>query len=179
MSHIHVACGEVDFEKILATDWAYLAGIYDGEGSVCTHQRTVISRTGPKNHLAIRFVVTNSSYDMLESLCMQFGGSIHTHRSTKTQSKPHYQWLVSGKWHIRELLRRMLPYLRYKAEEARLTIEFYKDAKIIETNRSQLTVTEQARRIAIIDKIRSIPGRRKPRTAMKVAGPIDYRKVSA
>lgn len=137
--------------------WAYLAGFYDGEGTITTTKQ---QRADGVSYYQLRFVISNTSYEVLKSLQEQFGGSIHGHKPTNTKHRKFFQWYMSSVEKTVPVLKGMLPYLRYKTQEIELALEFFK--RIRQSNQgTKLTPQELMARIDLINKIRSLPGRRR------------------
>lgn len=145
------------------TDWAYLAGFFDGEGCVAIietqRKRSRLSNRASYPYYQIRMVITNTDYLLLESLQQQFGGSIHIHCQTGERTSKQFQWMLDSRRKSEPVLRGMLPYLRYKNREVELALEFLCGVK---PNNGGLILTpkEVERRQRIVRKIRSLPGRR-------------------
>ena len=93
------------------TDWAYLAGIIDGEGCI-----NVSMNTGGAFFLQLR--ITQKNRNDLTELQKRFGGSIYPKRR---ESSVQLDWL-GRKADV--ILRKVFPYLRWKIDEAELAIAF-------------------------------------------------------
>lgn len=104
--------------------WPYLAGIFDGEGTV------YIGRSKNKNDtmvLNLQTKIANTSLNLMKWLVYTFGGSYSvsdskskTHPTYKTQ----YCWYPSGKQNRKEFFEGILPYLVIKKEQVLLALEF-------------------------------------------------------
>lgn len=96
------------------SDWAYLAGIIDGEG----HISVVDVRDG--RYTQRRLVVTNCCLPLLISLARRFGGRIHGHQPEgPKRTRASFEWYGYGAW-ATDILRHVLPYLIGKREEAEI-----------------------------------------------------------
>jgi len=101
---------------------AYLAGIFDGEGSVyinktsSPHSLKLWERKTP--NYALNCGVTNSYRGVLEIFQKLFGGSIYDRKSHQV-----YDYRID-RIMAKEMLKNLLPYLVIKKEQARIAIEF-------------------------------------------------------
>jgi hypothetical protein len=154
---------------VTEADWAYAAGLYDGEGCVSIYNVRTKARKRPialYPHWAIRVAVVNTSIEIIAFLFSTFGGSIDTHRKAgyRLSKKDSQQWYLSAKNDIEWFLNGILPFLRYKTREAELALEFLTG---VIPNRKGIILTEFEvdRRARIVTAIRSLPGRGKRRIA--------------
>lgn len=93
----------------------YLAGILDGEGSLC------ISR--PVNAASrLDFRVSNSSPYLVNWLKDVFGGRVNF-RPTRA-FRDEYVWFPSGKANKERLLLQLIPHLIVKKEQAKLALQY-------------------------------------------------------
>lgn len=102
---------------------SYIAGLFDGEGSVS------INATGPrKNDGAVnvshRLVVNISNNDeaIMFWLRTEMGGLVHSSLS-RLSTKRNYRWIAQGK-NARIFLAAIHPYVRIKRERVGLALEF-------------------------------------------------------
>lgn len=101
---------------------AYIAGIVDGEGSICiyTHKcRT--SRAGQ-----MKAVISNTNRELLEFVQLYFGGSISAVNSAVNKArgrKTCYQWVVASQKAL-HFLEPIEPFLRVKKLQAQIAIEY-------------------------------------------------------
>lgn len=100
---------------------AYVAGIIDGEGTICISRR----KKGNKIWNHTLFVqVSNTQEWLIEFLKLQFGGNTD-YRKAHDNARESWRWTA----HTREassFLRLILPYLQLKRPQAELAIEFQK-----------------------------------------------------
>lgn len=109
------------------TELAYIAGIIDGEGSICWGYYNAKSNNN-KPVLRLSIDVTNTDLNMLQWFLSKLDGSIcEDKRSLKPYTggyrhmKPSYKWELSGITRAQYLLKLLLPYLiikKIKAENA-------------------------------------------------------------
>ena len=109
MENGHVPTGE---------DVAYLAGIVDGEGSICIKRQD--AQYNPQFKLLLR--VMNTSRDLIDHLQGIFGGHVHQMKQV-TREKTLYELWWAG-YDAKPLLELLVPYLVIKKEQAELGIDF-------------------------------------------------------
>lgn len=101
----------------------YVAGFFDGEGTVGIGLSMDITRSGtwrPRHRLYVRIGSTN--LPILEMLKHQFGGSIHAYK-LKIGHAPAWGWALGPADSV-NFLRTIRPFLILKAAEADLAFEF-------------------------------------------------------
>jgi len=110
-------------------------------------------------------IMSNTSEKLIKSLHAEFGGRVHVYK--KAYSDKHKvisQWLVANRNECLHILTNIVPFLRYKDEEAKIAIEFLSG---IDRNfgGKPLPDEEVDRRNSLIVRLRSVDGRRNfPRT---------------
>ena len=100
---------------------AYLAGIIDGEGSIC-----IVRKFGPRSKnpsFLIRISVGMSCLQIIEFLQENFRGSIHKEKK-KLNRKQMYRWNIQGN-KAANFLEAIRPFLIEKKEKAKIAMEFY------------------------------------------------------
>jgi len=101
------------------TDLAYMAGIFDGEGSIGAYKPRCNLTKGTYS-LGVTIISTD------EWLChmfrMAFGGSINC-RQRRGKQLPVWEWKVQSH-RAAEMLKILLPYLHLKRSQAELAIKF-------------------------------------------------------
>ena len=106
-------------------DYAYIAGIIDGEGCIDLFKRKSAKYVAGYQ-LAPRITVTNTDICLLEYI-KDFTnlGTISTY---ERPNKPHWKrahlWQLYGSDNIKFFLESLLPYLRVKKQQACLLISF-------------------------------------------------------
>jgi hypothetical protein len=105
--------------ELTETQKAYLAGFFDGEGCV-----SLSKFQGPNNRTPVYqlHVVIAQKVVVLPELCELAGvGSVHV--KNDRNGTVYQQWRMSPHEGC-DFLKAILPYLKVKAEEARIAIEF-------------------------------------------------------
>jgi len=100
---------------------AYIAGLFDGEGSVCIIRVKPSKNNGevnPRYFLAID--IANTNLEILQWLKNIFGGNI---RHKSTINKPCYAW-YSSKLRANEFLRSIFPYIKIKNKQIKLVFDY-------------------------------------------------------
>ncbi len=100
-------------------DWAYLAGLIDGEGNIG------ISGAGRSISLIVSLQIGSTDHHLLEWVAERFGGEpirLINRTHAKSQWKPLWFWRVRGNRAI-HILRRLQPLLVIKAQQAWLAQE--------------------------------------------------------
>jgi hypothetical protein len=105
-------------------DIKYIAGIFDGEGSIGIHKRTIKeSSLGYLYYPKIRLGMTGEGVKVVELLQKQFGGH-NNWRIYGNYQKNLLTWTLTSKKDILSFLKSTLPYLIVKKQQAIKTIEF-------------------------------------------------------
>lgn len=111
----------------MALDINYIAGIFDGEGSIGIHKRTVKDASlGYLYYPKIRLGMTGEGVKVVELLKEQFGGYTEWRHYTKDQ-KDLLTWTLTSKLGISSFLTQVIPHLIVKRAQAQKTLEFLGD----------------------------------------------------
>lgn len=104
--------------KLSATDaeWAYLAGLIDGEGCIGTHRQTSTGRR------RVSFSMKQKYPAALIWVVDIFGGRIHEVKMG--QSQPGFLWRITS-GHAEAILRGTLPYLTLKKPQAEVALKLF------------------------------------------------------
>ncbi len=125
------------------TDWAYAAGLLDGEGCILIAKQ----RQGVKQffYYKVSIRITQNEYGMciLQWLKDTFGGCLCVCNKQSPKYKiPTYNWFISNST-SRPFLEGIHPYLKLKRAQAELALEF-----LNQTNRKKSS--RRTRNIALI-----------------------------
>lgn len=147
-------------------DWAYFAGLLDGEGTftvivqqrenrkVAWHRGT--RRTGNGVQLSPTVTFGMKSQPMTEWAKETFGGL-----SFSWNARGMYGWRLQRFGALQELLVQLLPHLRLKKEQARLLLEFIEHRIDSEMDEGRYHSPYDARCFELAYKIRSLNGNKK------------------
>jgi len=104
------------------TELAYVAGLMDGEGSICLSHRHKRDKYRCPN-----VTITSTTRALVEIPLQLFGGCICTHKTYKEHHKPHWSWRLYGNSAIK-FCTDIYPWLREpaKAYRAKLIALRYK-----------------------------------------------------
>jgi hypothetical protein len=106
-------------------DWAYLSGLFDGEGTFSIyHHKGQSSNGNPYDSTAIRIEITNTKIQLMEWLVKHFGGQYYHHRRASAKHNIAYGWRPKGRKNSEQLLLNILPYLVIKKEQAKIALEY-------------------------------------------------------
>lgn len=129
------------------TDLAYLAGFFDGEGSVyLVHEHT-------DNY---QLFISVSSIDkwILEWFVLAFGGKVNRQYRAKGNRKESWQWrMVDCKAEV--VLRALLPYLKLKKPQAELALEF-REVRLYHKGQNTINEAELILRESYRQKIKAL-----------------------
>jgi hypothetical protein len=111
---------------------SYLAGLIDGEGSICISTAlrwfwTNAAKTSRKQyHTYQLFVsVTNKSEKLMKWLVRNFGGKYYPKkRKDVVKWAQAWDWQIRGKANKERLLLGVMPYLVVKQEQAKIALEY-------------------------------------------------------
>jgi hypothetical protein len=106
-------------DSLGATDWAYLAGVLDGEGC--------FSATAPgRGRRGGRALIslTNTDRGLVEWLHATFGGSFSHRESRNPREKPQWAWRLEERRWLPTVLAAVRPFLRVKGGQAVLLSDF-------------------------------------------------------
>lgn len=114
----------MELELLDDTELAYLAGLFDGEGSV------LVNKIWNKNCYTyrMRICISSTFLDVILWLKEILGGNISTNKVYGNR-KESYVWQL-GANSAADLLFVMLPYLRIKKEQALIGTEFQSTQKL-------------------------------------------------
>lgn len=91
-------------------DLAYIAGLFDGEGSI-------IAKKDTRRGNAYRASVTNTNREVLVWICELLGyGRVYTHSQGHAVWKDSYVLFIMGLEHIKDFLDAIRPYVKVKRD---------------------------------------------------------------
>ena len=154
------------------TDKAYLAGLLDGEGCIriaSAYHTNVKKRVSPsvllstkKRNYWVQVLLGNSDVNVLKDIQEQWGGNLSL-RSSMRRGKP-FGNMTWNKQKAVELLRHLKPYLRIKAIECQVALEFVSLLNPPEHRGRRLTDEDLAIREAYKQKLSALKPCNQPQT---------------
>lgn len=109
--------------QLTATDAAYIAGLFDGEGSIGF--RRVHSSDGHTPGCVLRIRITNTHSEVLRWVACVVGApnKVFKRKPGKAHYLPYYEWSVSSQ-NALSLLHQIYPYLRIKRLQAEVAFRY-------------------------------------------------------
>lgn len=98
-------------------EWAYLAGLIDGEGCISAQA----PNRGDRYFAQVR--VVNTRLEMLEWIERRFGGVISFNRRATIKWRALYKWRIHGQAKVAWILIGCMPYLVIKRDQAHIALE--------------------------------------------------------
>lgn len=107
------------------TEWAYIGGLFDGEGSV------LLNKTG--TYRSLRVEVTSTSEELVEFLLASVGGTTMYRAPRQTHHRPSFVWRLHGPAAF-AFLKDVLPHLKEnsKIARSRMILEEFADLAVSE-----------------------------------------------
>lgn len=128
-------------EVIPERDLAYIAGLFDGEGSV------VIDRSHSNSYrLKVAFTMTNQ--EGIAHCAQTFGGRVFPSPPPRRRWSPRYQWHIHGDKAYR-FLKAIRPFTRVKSPEIDIALAFFEAYRTVRWQRvtpARIEAGEKARR---------------------------------
>jgi hypothetical protein len=156
-------------ERLSRDDLGYLAGIFDGEGSVIINLGTTRHRgEGHAPAYQLQVTISNTHRGLMEWIHASLGGSLTAHKFDRA--------LVCHNWKMTdaragEFLELLLPFLRVKREQAEVGIAFRAHIEQFKReNRRTRTLDQQeiATREGFRLRLRELKGKWAPRAVAEV-----------
>jgi hypothetical protein len=108
--------------------YAYLAGLIDGEGTITVYKHQQHMR--PTFQLKPRLIVSNTHQGVLNELVLRHGGYSRPHRKAQGQRSASFQWRVFAAEEIHPIIQGVMPYLLIKRHHADLITEFIESRRL-------------------------------------------------
>lgn len=124
--------------------WPYLAGILDGEGTICMWN---MNNAKGYQHITYSVVVYGTSLNLMKWLVLNFGGKYYLRTKTNLSKKPQYAWHPSGKKNKERILLGCLPYMVIKKEQAKVVLEFLRIKEQEKNPELRLKLLEKCKRL--------------------------------
>jgi hypothetical protein len=110
-------------ESLTTEELAYIAGFFDGEGSITIHENWRPSPRGKSPNHTLQVSIGNTDPQILAWIHAVFGGSLTIRPSTKPRHREVTQWIIRSNG-ASTFLRAVLAFLRMKKEQALIGISF-------------------------------------------------------
>ena|SRR3990167_4851389 len=130
---------------------AYMAGIFDGEGSVGIYSN------GHRNTVFLRLQVANTSLLLMEWLEERFGGSVYT-RNVKDLYQQRYDWQMRSR-EAAVLLETLLPFVLIKKAQAEVALRLYSEGVMDNQHHGRghpVPATELQRRRGLVEELKAL-----------------------
>lgn len=134
----------------------YVAGIFDGEGSIGIHKRSYKeSARGYLYSPKIRLGMTGIGISIVENLRNQFGGSLSLRRYS-TKNKDLLTWTITSRKEIIYFLESIGPLLIVKQQQAIEVKDFYQNGsyKQKDWKSNRMSDVEYRRREILCEKVK-------------------------
>lgn len=134
----------------------YVAGIFDGEGSIGIHKRHYESASrGYLYTPKLRLGMTGNGIKIVEMLQKQFGGFNH-YRRYSGKNKDLLEWTLQSRKDTLSFLKKIVPLLFIKKEQGLKVIEFYEDgpSKQKDWKSNRMTDEEYNRRGNVCEQVK-------------------------
>ena len=106
------------------TEWAYLAGLIDGEGTIGIYKHYDPRRKTDGMYYQLNFRLANSNKEVIDWIISKLGGNLVVYQPRYKQSLKSYVWSAIRKDLQLTVLKGVLPYLIIKKRQAEIGIKF-------------------------------------------------------
>lgn len=132
----------------------YLAGVFDGEGCLYVHENRTKRKHGIVVTLQARACVSNTFLELLQTIQLEWGGSIHPVVST---NKQNYRLDWNGHDELLNLLREIQPFLIVKRAQVDLFLtEFAPTMRAGLRKHAALTDEQKAKRVEVKERLQTL-----------------------
>lgn len=115
--------GENTSSLLTSIELAYIAGFFDGEGSITIHENFAPSPRGKSPNHTLQVAIGNTDKRVVEWIHAHFGGSLTMRKTTKPNHRDVMQWIIRSNG-ASQFLEAILPFLRMKIEQAKIGLSF-------------------------------------------------------
>lgn len=115
-------------------NWAYIAGILDGEGCIGIYHHKVTNRSNnlPNFESIIpRISITNTSKELVDYLLLTKLGRMKKYHYNGRNCKDRYDWEISSPIEIKEFLLKIKDFLIVKKYQCELMLSFLEERVIM------------------------------------------------
>lgn len=114
------------FKMLTEVEKSYLAGIIDGEGTICIAFRGKRTHSSKSIMYSLVVSVSNTYEPLIKWVNECFKGSFSTTRKHDLRYKDYYTWQLDGPRSY-EFIKIVLPYLLVKHKQALLAIDYWEN----------------------------------------------------
>src|SRR6266404_3684313 len=107
----------------------YIAGFFDGEGSVTIHENGGPSPRGKNTNHTLQVSIGNTDPRILRLLYTEFGGSLTLRQNTKPNHRDVYQWIIRAAKAL-PFLEAIEPFVEMKREQVIIALAFQRSKKL-------------------------------------------------
>lgn len=155
----------IDYSHVSATEWAYAAGLFDGEGHIAINYRKAkVESAAPKSRYdrySLELSMSQNNAEAVMWLKQKFGGSARFVVGKRSYDNGFYRrwnWTLPAR-SAEQFLRGCAPYFLVKKEEAVVALEFQATKKCGNQPRHTPTGVElRARQAVFWRRIREVRG---------------------
>lgn len=112
-------------------DFAYAAGLIDGEGYIAaschktkSRGRSISTKGKPYLHCDSRISMSMTAKEPLDWLLEKFGGTVYFKPTKSRKHKNQWTWVQLGNENKANLLQGIIPFLKVKQKQAVLLLEY-------------------------------------------------------
>lgn len=110
-------------KRMTKADLIYIAGFFDGEGSITIHHNFQPSPRGKSPNHTLQVSIGNTDRTVLDSIHAAFGGSFSVRPGQKKNHREVFQWGARCRGALK-FLKAIRPYLRMKCAQADVAIAY-------------------------------------------------------
>ena len=139
-------------KNLTKQQWAYLAGILDGEGHICINKCKPMRGARSTNY-HVEITIVNTSKELIDYLVYNFGGNVQKRKRRKENHKQIYAWKLSRK-KAEYMLTHCYEFLIIKRKEADVAFKLFE--RMGKQNTQKLSAKELKMRDWLFDEIKRI-----------------------
>jgi hypothetical protein len=109
--------------NVTENELAYIAGFFDGEGSMTIHENCKPSPRGHAPNHTLQVSIANTDPRVLHWIHAEFGGSLSYRKLVSVNHRHVTQWIIRAAKALPFLLA-IQPFVRMKADQVKIGIEF-------------------------------------------------------
>ena len=139
---------------ITETDKAYIAGLFDGEGCIGYYNANPLANGTPYCHASLVVTMTDETIVRWLHTMFQCG---HVSIAKKDQNRrTAYQWQVSKKTQVRQVLSMIRPYLKVKADQVDTLLVLWQEEANYLQRQGSVSPEIAARRLETVQQLKTL-----------------------